>query len=62
MLLSGPWTRSMKECRNPVLDIEVAPTCTIHQAIGVYMHWAILGMELEYQALGYLHLTNLTLR
>ena len=26
---------------------------TIHQAIGVYMHWVILGMELEYQALGY---------
>ena len=25
---------------------------TIHQVIGVYMHWVILGMELEYQALG----------
>ena len=25
---------------------------TIHQVIGVYMHWVILVMELEYQALG----------
>ena len=30
---------------------------TIHQAVGVYMHWVILRMELEYQALGYIHLT-----
>ena len=30
---------------------------TINQAIGVYMLWAIFGMELEYQALGYIHLT-----
>ena len=28
---------------------------TIHRAIGVYMHWVILGMELGYQALGYIH-------
>ena len=27
---------------------------TIHQAIGVYMHWVIPGRELEYQALGYI--------
>ena len=26
---------------------------TINQATGVYMHWVILGMDLEYQALGY---------
>ena len=32
---------------------------TIQQAIGVYMHWVILRMELEYQALGYIHLTSL---
>ena len=32
---------------------------TIHQAIGVYMQWVILAMELEYQALGYIHLTIL---
>ena len=25
---------------------------TIHQAISIYLHWVILGMELEYQALG----------
>ena len=31
---------------------------TIHQAIGVYMHWVILGMELEYQALGYINRLN----
>ena len=30
---------------------------TIYQAIGIYMYWVILGMKLEYQALGYLHLT-----
>ena len=29
----------------------------INQAIGVYMHWVILAIELEYQALGYLQLT-----
>ena len=39
------------------MDMEVAPT--IHQAIGVHMHWVILGVELEYQALGYIHLTQL---
>ena len=50
-VLKWLWTRSGKECRNPVLSTGVAPT--IHQAIGVYMHWVILGMELEYQALGY---------
>ena len=27
---------------------------TTHQVISVYMHWVILGMELEYQALGYI--------
>ena len=32
---------------------------TIHQAIGVYMHWVILRMKLEYQALVYIHLTQL---
>ena len=37
MLLSGPWTHSNKRCRNSVLYIEVVPT--IHQAIGVYMHY-----------------------
>ena len=33
---------------------------TIHEAIGVYMHLVILGMDLGLQALGYIHLTNLT--
>ena len=51
------WTRSNKEYRNPALYTEVAPT--IHQALGVYMHWVILRMELEYQALDYIHLTQL---
>ena len=32
-------TRSAKECRNPA-------SLTIHQAIGVYMHWVILWMEI----------------
>ena len=53
--LKWSWTRSNKGCRNPVLHIQVAPT--ILQAIDVYMHWVILGMELECQALGYIHLT-----
>ena len=43
-LLSGREIRLNKGCRNPVFA-EVANT--IHQAIGVYMHWVILGMELE---------------
>ena len=30
---------------------------TIHQTVGIYMHRVILGMELEYQALVYIHLT-----
>ena len=54
LLLSGRG-RSNKGCCNPVLYMEVAPT--IHQAISVYMRWVILGMELEYQAQGYIHLT-----
>ena len=55
MLLRGRRLAHNKECRNPASYIGIA--LTIHQAIGVYMHWVILGMELEYQALGYIHLT-----
>ena len=31
---------------------------TIHQAIDIYMHWVILGMELEHQALGYIYTSD----
>ena len=44
--LKSSWTRSLKGCCNPILDIWWHKT--IHQAIGVYMHWVIFGMELEY--------------
>ena len=49
------WTRLNKRCRNPLLYIGAAPI--IHQAIGVYMHWVILVMELVNQILGYIPLT-----
>ena len=35
-----------------LIYVYIGVALTIHQAIGVYMHWVILGMELEYQALG----------
>ena len=51
MLLSG---HSLAQIR----DAAILPHLqgwhnTIHQAIAVYMPWVILGMELDYQALGY---------
>ena len=55
MLLSG---RGLIQIRDAaILSYIYRWHNTIHQAIGVYMHWVILGMELEYQALGYIHLT-----
>ena len=55
MLLIG---RGLARIRDATIlsYIEVAPT--IHQAVGVYMHWVILGMKLEYQALGYINRLN----
>ena len=55
MLLSGRGLSRIRDAAILCFNIEVEPT--IHQAIGVYMPWVILGMELEYQALGYTHLT-----
>ena len=42
-LLSGRGLATNKECRNPVLSTGV--TASIHQAIGVYMHWVILEID-----------------
>ena len=41
--LKWSWICLNKGCRNAVLMSEN----TIHQAIGVYTHWVILGMELN---------------
>ena len=55
MLLNG---RGLAQIRSAViLSYGYRWHNTIHQAIGVYMHWVILGMELEYLAVGYVHLT-----
>ena len=55
MLLSG---RGLAQPRDAaILSYGYRWHSTIHQAIGVYMHWVILRMELEYQALGYIHQT-----
>ena len=52
MLLSG---RGLAQIRDAaILSYGYRLHNTIHQAIGVHMHWVILGMELEYQALGYI--------
>ena len=51
ILLRGRQLAHNKECLNPASYIGVA--LTIHQAIAVYLHWIILGMEWEYQTLGY---------
>ena len=51
MLLSGHGLAQIRDAA--ILSYGYRWHNTIHQAIGVYMHWVILGMELEYQALGY---------
>ena len=56
MLLSGRGVARIRDAAIlSYIYIEVAPT--IPQAIGAHMHLIILGMELEYKALGYIHLT-----
>ena len=51
MLLSGRGLAQISDAT--ILSYGYRWYNTIHQAIGIYMHWEILGMELEYQALGY---------
>ena len=50
MPLSG---RGLAQIRDAaILSYEYRWYNTIHQAIGIYMRWVILGLEFEYQALG----------
>ena len=49
MLLNG---RGLTQIRDAAICLKDIDDNTIHQAIGVIMHWVILGMELEYEALG----------
>ena len=51
MLLIGRGLAQIRDAAFLSYLQRLAPT--IHQEIGVYMHWVILGMELEYQALSY---------
>ena len=51
ILLRGRRLAHNKGYRNPASFIGIA--LTIHQATAVYMHWVILGMELDYWPLGY---------
>ena len=44
---------SLNEGMPQSFPIDIGVALAIYKAIGVYMHWVILGMELEYQALGY---------
>ena len=46
MLLSGRGFAQLRDAA--ILSYEYRLHNTIHQAIGVYMHWVILGKELEY--------------
>ena len=51
MLLSG---RGLAQRRDAaILPYLLGVALTIRQAIGVYMHWVILGLELEYRPLSY---------
>ena len=52
ILLSGRGLAQIKD--TTILSYISRRHNTIHQqAIGIYIHWVILGMELEYEALGY---------
>ena len=51
MLLSGGGLAPIRDAA--ILSYGYRWYNTIHPAIDVYMHWVILRMKLEYQALGY---------